>query len=128
MESSVMILEGTSGHSQGHEMWMVLNFIVFNCTSELSFLFLTLPLLQKTLFVQLSTGLRKALRAQAAPSGAFLSFLGWKLKGGYIHPFMLFRMTGYFHFRQLDFSLLALAFGSLKLKSDVFRLHQTATL
>ena len=64
-----MILEGTSGHSQGHEMWMILNFIVFNCTSELSFLFLTLPLLQKTLFVQLSTGLRKALRAQAAPSG-----------------------------------------------------------
>ena len=123
-----MILEGTSGHSQGHEMWMVLNFIVFNCTSELSFLFLTLPLLQKTLFVQLSAGLKKAFRAQAAPSGAFVSFLGRKLKGGYIHPFMLFRMTGYFHIRQLDFSLLALAFGSLKLKSDVFRLHQTATL
>lgn len=121
-----MILEGTSGHSQGHEMWMVLNFIVFNCTSES--LILTLPLLQKTLFVQLSAGLRKALRAQAAPSGAFLSFLERKLKGGYIHPFMLFRMTGYFHIRQLDFSLLALAFGSLKLKSDVFRLHQTATL
>lgn len=128
MESSVMILEGTSGHSQGHEMWMVLDFIVFNCTSELSLLFLALPLLQKTLFVQLSAGLRKTLRAQAAPAGAFLSFLGWKLKGGYIHPFMRFHITGYFHIRELDSSLLALAFGFLKLKSDVFRLHQTATL
>lgn len=35
MESSVMIPEGTSGHSQRHEMLMVLDFIVSNCPSEL---------------------------------------------------------------------------------------------
>lgn len=39
MESSERILEGTSGHSQGLEMWMALDFIVSNCTSELSVCF-----------------------------------------------------------------------------------------
>lgn len=37
-------LEGTSGHSQWHEKWLVLGFIVSNCTSEhsLSFSYLFL--------------------------------------------------------------------------------------
>lgn len=36
MESSAVIQEGTSGHSQGCERWMALDFIVSNCLSELS--------------------------------------------------------------------------------------------
>lgn len=88
MESSVIILEGTSGHSQGREMWMVLDFIVFNCTSELSlFSYLSLycrkPYLCNCLLIS-----GRPWGPRQLPLEHSLSFLGQKLKGGYIHHFM----------------------------------------
>lgn len=117
MESSERILEGTSGHSQGPEMWMALDFIVSNCTSELSLSFSYLFLYCRKSYLSAVCYLRKG-------SEHSLSFPGQKLKGGYIHPFMHLPGDWIFPYQRifspLDFFLLFLAFVSLKLKSDVF--------
>lgn len=122
----------TFGHSQRHGMWMFLDFIVSNCTSEHSplptFFCTAKNLISAT--VWLISG-----KALGAP-GSFLSST--------LHPFLdrswqeavstlsgTSPVTGFFHIR--EFSLLwifsfNLGFGPLNLKSDVFRLHQAATL
>lgn len=66
--------------------------------------------------------------AQAAPSGAFFVLPWAEAERRLYPPFHVIPCDWTFPYQRVRFSLLALAFGSLKPKSDVFRLHQIATL